>query len=377
LKILFVCSGFTVKMSGGDYHMIKVAHDWSKTNSVYFLIPKLGHNFIGELLAGKALVYETPLDSEPIGTFKGIVLYFLRTVKASLFDLDNKPDIIIASSHYPFDVIPGILHNFTHSRSKFIVYFHGLSIPEGNLIKTTFSKVYNLVGLSLAFRRADLFFVINSQSRNFLLEHGITDDRIVITNNGVDSIAVFRDNVQPVFDGCFVGRLVKNKGVYDLISIWKKVCDAKPNAKLAILGDGPEKELLNKRISEMGLEKNIVLFGFVFGPEKDRIIMSSMIFVFPSHLESWGISIAEAMACGLPVVAYDLRVFKEVFEDNLFVVPLKDVNAMAEQVIFLLNNSDISKKIGEKNKQFVKRYNWSVISEKELSVMINLLYRNR
>jgi glycosyltransferase involved in cell wall biosynthesis len=364
-------------MSGGDYHMIKVAHDWSKMNSVNFLIPKLGYTFIGELLTGKALVYETPLDSEPIGMFKGILLYFLRTVKASLFDLHNKPDIIIASSHYPFDVIPAIFHNFKYSRSKFIVYFHGLSIPEGNLVKTTFSKVYNLVGLSLAFRRADLFFVINSQSRNFLLKNGVTDDRIIITNNGVDTIVVSPDNIQPVFDGCYVGRLVKNKGVYDLISIWKKVCDAKPNAKLAILGDGPEKEMLNKRISEMGLEKNITLFGFVFGPEKDRIIMGSRIFVFPSHLESWGISVAEAMACGLPVVTYDLSAFKEVFEDNLFVVPLNDVQAMAEQVIFLLNNSDVSRKIGEKNKQFVKRYNWSIISERELSVIINLLYRNR
>jgi len=373
VKILFICNGFTVKMSGGDYHMIKVAHNWSKGNVIYFLIPKLGYEFIGELLTGKVCVYNTPLESEPIGMFKGIILYILRTLRASFFDVDDTLDIIVASSHYPFDVVPAMLHTLRNPRSKLVVYFHGLSIPEGAPVRKIFSYVYNLLGFLLFSRRSHLIFVVNSKTKDYLLQHGVKNDQIAVTTNGVDVIENAVLEADTVFDACFVGRLVKNKGVFDLISIWSGVCKKRPTAKLAILGDGPEKEQLAMLVIKMGLEKNVTFFGFVFGTEKSIIVANSKIFLFPSYLESWGISIAEAMAAGLPVVAYNLHVYKEVFEDKLVTVPLGDVDALAKQIIFLLENPDFATKIGEASREFVKRYDWKTVSEKELSVMINLI----
>ncbi len=360
-------------MSGGDYHMIKVAHNWSKVNVIYFLIPKLGYEFIGGLLSGKACVYNTPLESEPIGMFKGIILYILRTLRASFFDISDTPDIIVASSHYPFDVFPAVLRSFRNPRAKLVVYFHGLSIPEGTLLRTVFSRIFNLIGLLISSKRAHLIFVVNSETKNYLLEHGVKNDRIVIATNGVDTVENAIPPAIPIFDACFLGRLVKNKGVFNLLSMWRRVCDVRPNSKLAILGDGPEKGLLTKFAIELGLEKNITFFGFVFGDEKYRFMASSRVFVFPSHLESWGMSIAEAMACGLPVVAFNLPVYNEIFQDMLLTVPLKDVNEMAKQVVFLLENPHIAREIGEEGRQFVKKYHWDTVAERELTALISVL----
>jgi glycosyltransferase involved in cell wall biosynthesis len=130
---------------------------------------------------------------------------------------------------------------------------------------------------------------------------------------------------------------------------------------------------MNELVLEEGLKNNVTLLGFLSEERKCETLQSSIIFVYPSYQESWGAVVAEAMACGLPVVAYDLPVYKEVFEDKLVTVPLGDVDSMAKQVIFLLENPDVAKKIGEKGREFVRRYDWNRVAEQELSVMINLI----
>lgn len=168
------------------------------------------------------------------------------------------------------------------------------------------------------------------------------------------------------FTGLFSPRF-KSKGVFDLISIWGGVCKKRPTAKLAILGDGPEKEQLAMLVIKMGLEKNVTFFGFVFGTEKSIIVANSKIFLFPSYLESWGISIAEAMAAGLPVVAYNLPIYPDVFGDKLIITPVGDIDAMIGKVIYLLDHPEIANRVGQSGKDFIRKYEWTAVAAKELS----------
>jgi len=373
MKMLLIDNGFTVKMSGGDYHMIKVAQHWSRTNNVCFLVPRLGYDYLRKLLVGKVFVYNTPLENHADGVVKTIILYIIRTWRALFFDIGDQFDVIIASSHYPYDVILAVFFHLKNPKSKLVVYLHGISIPADKMLRSLISTMYNILGLLLCVRCAHLIFVINSPTRKYLLHQGVESERVVVTTNGIETKEIVGLKREKVFDACFLGRLVKSKGIFDLLSIWKQVCSTRPSARLAILGDGPEKGLISKLVVKTGLEKNIILLGFVFGDEKYNLLRSSEAFVFPSYLESWGISIAEAMVCGLPVVAYNLPVYKEVFEDKLVTVPLGDVNAMAKQVIFFLENPDVAKKIGEKGREFVKRYDWNRVAEQELSAIIDLV----
>jgi glycosyltransferase involved in cell wall biosynthesis len=367
MKILIVSNGWTTKISGGEEHMLKVAKYWSKENSVDFLLPSLGYNYCKERLTGNAFVYNSLLEKEVEGTCKISILYFLRILRSILFFPKQYFDVIVASSHYPHDVIPALLFRLRNPKSKLVVYLHGISIPEDNWLRSLISTIYNIFGLLASARFAHLIFGINTSTREYLLRLGIESGRIVITTNGVETEETTDLRSEKIFDACFLGRLVKSKGVSDLSSIWKAVSSKRPNARLAILGDGSEKGRLKKLILETGLENNITLLGFVYGDKKYRILQSSKVFIFPSYLESWGIAVAEVMACGLPVVAYNLPIYEEVFEDKLVTVPLGDVNAMAKQVIFLLENPDFATKIGEASREFVKRYNWSIVADRELS----------
>lgn len=375
--MLLIDNGFTAKMSGGDYHIIKVAQQWSKTNDVCFLVPKLGYDYVCNLLVGKVFVYNTPLENHAAGIIKTIILYIVRTWRALLFDAEGQFDVILASSHYPYDVIPALFLHLRKPRSKLVVYLHGISIPADTMLQSLVSTIYNILGLLLSVRFADSIFVINSSTREHLLHLGIKSEKAVITANGIEIGESADSKKEKIFDACFLGRLVKSKGVFDLLSIWKAVSKRRPNARLAILGDGPEKERMNKLATKTGLESNITLLGFVFGDEKYETLMSSDVFVFPSYLESWGISIAEAMAFGLPVVAYDLLVYKEVFEGKLVTVPLGDVDAMVRQVLFLLENPEDAKKMGEANREFVGRYDWSVVAQRELAQIMKLTKEDR
>jgi glycosyltransferase involved in cell wall biosynthesis len=285
-------------------------------------------------------------------------------------------DVVIASSHYPYDVIPAMLMKLRFPSSKLVVYFHSLDIPYQSLsFRRVMSVMSNYFGAILIRMCADLVFTINRYTRNFLLLLGLEEGKIFLTNNGVEIKAFVPVPKKKIFDLCFIGRHVKHKGIYDLLTILEILRKTKPSIKLAICGHGEETSRINELVRMKRLENNALLLGFVQESKKYEILCSSRVFVFPSYVEGWGIAIAEAMVCSLPVIAYNLPIYREIFGDKLITVPLGDVNAMAGQIIFLLNNPKIAQEIGNSNKEFIKKYSWEEVANKEINLITALLNR--
>lgn len=365
MKILILSNGWKTRISGGEEHILQVAKYWSRDHDITFILPNLGYNYCKELLHGKTHIYNSPLEKEIHGTFSVLIFYFVRILRAILYPSKEYFDVIIASSHYPYDVIPAMFMKLRLPSSKLVIYFHSLDIPYQSLgFRWIVSIMSNYFGALLVKRCADLVFTVNTYTRNFLLSIGVKKDRISLISNGVE-IKKFHPK-KKFFDLCFVGRHVKHKGIYDLLRILEIVCKTRPNTKLVICGHGEETSKINELIRKKKLENNVFLPGFVQENEKWKILCSSRIFVFPSRLEGWGIAIAEAMACGLPVIAYDLPIYKEVFGDRLITVPLGDVDAMAKHIILLLENPKRAKEIGNINKEYIKRYSWEKIAKEEM-----------
>ena len=136
----------------------------------------------------------------------------------------------------------------------------------------------------------------------------LTDERdIAIIPNGISSAEI--DSVPPSeveSDLIFVGRLIREKHVDVLIDAIALIKDRFPDIRCLIIGDGPERRNLELRAKERGIVENIVFTGF-FHSSDDVIsrLKSSRVFVFPSTREGFGISVLEALACGLPVVTVD------------------------------------------------------------------------
>jgi len=266
-----------------------------------------------------------------------------------------------------YDTLPGFILKFRY-RAKLVVYVHHIIGKHVDHRKGILSKISILgekIGL-LLIRSANIVFVVNEEVRSNLIEMGIDPAKIRLSSNGLDygHIASIKPTGGARYDACFCGRLVKRKGIYDLIAIWKCVTRRYPNSKLVIVGDGPEYRSLSIGLKETNLFENIKLTGFVSERDKLQIMKCSKVFIFPSYEEGWGIAVAEAIACGLDVVLYDIGTYKAV-EKNVIMVEKANTGKMAEIVIDLLarkrNNTQ------EKNLIRIESVlDWKEVANKEI-----------
>lgn len=179
------------------------------------------------------------------------------------------------------------------------------------------------------------------------------------TKKEVKKIPLFIDfkNIERVipskekYDFVFVGRLIREKNVMFLVRLMKNFRDK----KLAIVGDGPEKDRIFRAIKYYNLS-NVYILGGLGDNDKFSIMKSSRLFVFPSSREGFGIAVLEAMACGLPVVTLEhpQNAAKELVGKN-GIICRKD--KFEESIRIILNNP----KFYDKSKKIANEYNISRI----------------
>lgn len=172
-----------------------------------------------------------------------------------------------------------------------------------------------------------------------------------------------------IYDLCFCGRLNKTKGVFDLIEIVKIIKENCSNILCVIIGDGPEKNNLKRVIKNYSLENNIKLMGFLTEKEKIKTIKSSKLFVLPSHEEGWGIVIGEAIACGVPVVAYELADIRQIWGTQVYWVESFKTNDFVKKIDQLLSDKHLRMRLARRGKIFVRDLDWSVVLNKEMAIM--------
>ena len=169
------------------------------------------------------------------------------------------------------------------------------------------------------------------------------------------------------YDAVLVGRLAASKGALDLIDAWQIVVARKPDAKLAVIGDGPDGEAMKDRVRLHGLEGNVDFLGPILDTaEKFRWRGASRLFTLPSHEESWSKAMGESMALGTPVVAYDLPELQEVRGDAFHAVPAGDIPAFANAVSCLLADEPGRHELAKRGFAPVSSLDWSAIAEPEL-----------
>ncbi|MCS3677799.1 glycosyltransferase involved in cell wall biosynthesis [Salinibacter ruber] len=130
------------------------------------------------------------------------------------------------------------------------------------------------------------------------------------------------------------GRLAEVKGFSTLIRSLRHVRDRGVNARLVIIGEGEERENLERLIRDLGLEKCVRLPGFVNNPS--TYMRAADVFVLSSRWEGFGNVLVEAMACGTPVVSTNCpNGPAEILENGKWghLVPVGDQKALAEAII--------------------------------------------
>ncbi len=178
----------------------------------------------------------------------------------------------------------------------------------------------------------------------------------------------------------FLAGLKKRKKVFFLIDTFQELLrHYRDPVKLIIAGSGP----LKKKLQEYALSKNLggkILFtGFV--PEDRKLTLYNLCdtFVFPSDMEGFGFSPAEAMACGKPVVCSDAGSLPEIVEDGQsgFCVPNK-VPAFVEKILTLLNDGEMRRRFGSAGEMRARTiFQWPIVAQRTLEAYQALLDNRR
>ena len=248
-------------------------------------------------------------------------MYFVRSLFALIctFGLLSKdePVVLYSSSDFFPDTIPAFAIKLVRKNVKWVSrVYHMIPAPsrrKGNLVLNILSFASQRMSISLMKMKSDLVIGLNGSVRDELASLGIPLSRLAVSGAGIDIDLI--DSVAPGpkrYDGVFLGRIHPNKGIFDALDVWRLVVNIRKSARLAIIGGG-DKELITlvkKRILEYDLVENVDYLGFI---ENDLVVYgimkSSKSFIFADHEAGWSLAACEAMACGLPIVGYDLQIF--------------------------------------------------------------------
>lgn len=153
-----------------------------------------------------------------------------------------------------------------------------------------------------------------------------------------------------------VGRLGKEKNFDFLIDVFASVHQKNTNAHLVIVGDGTYQESLQNHIEKLNLAEFVHLTGLIEQEDMPKVYADSDLFVFASVSETQGLTVLEAAATGLPLILVNDRAFDGVIinDQNGYSFPLNK-KLFKEKILFLINNSDIRKKMAQSSRQIVQK----------------------
>jgi len=207
----------------------------------------------------------------------------------------------------------------------------------------------------------DAVTAVSESTKRKLVEAGLKEEKVKVTYNGVDLNMIdgvpSGKAVNPRI--CYVGRLVRHKRVEDLIAAFSKIHDKYSKAELYIVGDGSERRRLEGIAKR--LDANRVTFtGFVSERRKVEILKSSWVLVQPSVLEGFGLTLIEAMACRLPVIAADIGGPREVVEPSCgFLYTPCDADELRGNIEALLADARLRENMGNCGRKRVEeKFTW-------------------
>lgn len=218
------------------------------------------------------------------------------------------------------------------------------------------------------------FQVLSNTTRDDLIARGIAPERISVIRCGIDH-ATYRPPARsgtPEPAILYLGRLKKYKGIELTIDALPRVLERVPGARYWIVGEGDYREPLADKIRRQGLSDRVELMGYKDGREKIEILSRTRVLVYTSPKEGWGLSVIEANAMGIPVVASDAPGLKESVRhgETGFLVPHGDVPALADRLSELLSDDRLWATMGRAGIDWAARFNWDRMADETEDLLL-------
>jgi glycosyltransferase involved in cell wall biosynthesis len=243
---------------------------------------------------------------------------------------------IIATVHQPYTASHGW-------KSKLILRFAAyfckpfLSVSQ-NAARSWFGKT-NLIDTSIS---------INKQAKQLTLYNTIDIQKIKeLAAISEDRIPVGLSSDSPIIGT--LSRLRHEKGIDVLIQAFSQVHKIYPSAQLLLVGDGPQRREYETLVKQLKLEQQVVFFGAADWETAMQLMSLMVVVVVPSRFEGFGLTAAEAMAMGKPVVASDTFGLKELInhEQTGLLFENENDSELGEQILLFLKDQNLSEQCGQ------------------------------
>jgi len=376
---IFALAALGDGISGGDRIFIELARRWSKKHEVNIYLWEEGVAMINrQELSGKYLKVHL-IKVGRIRHLGFLITYFYRVLLGILLGFQVRlglhQNILYSASEFWMDALPGLILKLRY-RSAFwsAAWYQSAPSPlkgfnEAGTAPRSPMRAFMYWFMQITIKPfvklfADVVVVNNEYERKRFPEHS-TKDRVIVMYGAVDLARIRKYQSKhkavrkPKYDAVFQGRFHPQKGVVELTKIWSMVVAKKPNARLAMIGDGPLMREVKMKIKSLKLEKNIALLGYLYdGDKKYDVFNSSKIVVHPAYYDSGGMASAEAMAFGKPCVAFNLISYESYYPKGMLKVSQNDKSAFAKAILELLSDNNLYKRLAKESLEMI-RDNWS------------------
>lgn len=223
-----------------------------------------------------------------------------------------------------------------------------------------------------AMERADAVLTLTERLRTLAIEDGAEPSRVHVIPSGVRPGQWAGRPVDP-FPGLarprvlFVGRLAFQKGVITLVEAASRLSE---DAQVVLVGDGPDRAAVERRIVELGLQDRVTLTGFLPHAQIPAVLRHGDVLVLPSTYEELGSVLVEGMRAGLAIVASDTGGIPEIVLDGKTgtLCPPGDPAAFAVAIDELLANPGRRSVLGAAGRERARAFSWEHLAPRVLDV---------
>ena len=244
---------------------------------------------------------------------------------------------------------------FTY-HTRYDLYVHYAPLPEelSKPLAKTFSTLYA--------NSCDAVIVPNKSIKDLLLEYDVKKPISIISSgininkfqkiNSGEKIRKKYNIGQDKILFLTVSRLGPEKNIPFLIKVFQKINKMRKNVYFMIVGDGPERENLEKESKKLKLSEKIIFTNKILNQRVSSYYNAADVFLFSSISETQGLIFVEAMASGLPIVTVNSNIVKDVIinGENGFLAS-DDLDDFSQKTLKLIDNEDLRKKMSEKAKK--------------------------
>ncbi|MBN2413669.1 glycosyltransferase family 4 protein [candidate division KSB1 bacterium] len=216
------------------------------------------------------------------------------------------------------------------------------------------------------------FAVVSESTRQELIREGVRSP-IELVPNAVDPalydyLPQLRSET-PLIG--YLGRVKKYKSIDHILRAMPDVLSAIPETRLLIIGDGDYRKNLEEIAFSLGIRDKVRFTGHVPQEEKVKLLNTLWLAVNPSPKEGWGLTVIEANACGVPVIAADSPGLRDsvVHEETGQLYPYGNIQQLANQIIKLLNTQENISKFSKNSLNWVNNFSWNESATKIIDII--------